>query len=177
MKHLLPILMLISFLFATSNSLKAVERLASGICTHYKPEFKRKPIVDENGNVTGEKVVIDIGNGEEIPAGEDWDSGWLASNDDRITFDYDIKTRRQYRCNQIEQPADKDGLMVECHKRGYDYGMITNGSPECFTTWDYKRDIGGASIQSSTAPDSLKRKRDLETDLPAKKRAVTVGQQ
>lgn len=136
MKHILPILIIVATIFGTSiSSLKAVERLASGICSHYKPEFKRRPIVDENGNQIGEKVTIDIGNGEELPAGQDWDSAWLASNDDRITFDYDIKTRRQYRCNQIEQPTDKEGLMVECRKRGYEHGMITNGSPECFTNW------------------------------------------
>lgn len=136
MKHILPILIIVATIFGTSiSSLEAVERLASGICSHYKPEFKRRPIVDENGNQIGEKVTIDIGNGEELPAGEDWDSAWLASNDDRITFDYDIKTRRQYRCNQIDQPADKDGLIVECGKRGYKHGMLTNGSPECFTNW------------------------------------------
>lgn len=129
----LPIIVIVCMFNAAS--LQAIERLASGICTHVEPKFKKQPILDENGNKTGEYLVIDIGNGQELPAGEDWDSSWLASNDDRITFDYDIKTRRLYRCNQINSPADKDGLMVECKKRGYEHGIITNGSEECSTIW------------------------------------------
>lgn len=138
MKHFLNIVILI---IATNYiSLGAVERFASGLCTHYLPKFVNKPILDDNGNKIGEKQVIDIGNGQEIKAGEDWDSSWLASNDDRITFDYDIKTRRVYRCNQINVPAEKEGLAVECHRRGFDYGFFTNGAENCFTTWDYQKD-------------------------------------
>lgn len=156
MKLLLRIITVICIIssieFAT---LEAVERLASGLCTHYEPKFVRKPILDENGNQIGEKQVIDIGNGQEIAAGDDWDSSWLASNDDRITFDYDIKTRREYRCNQINIPSEKQGLAVECHRRGFDYGFFTNGSEQCFSSWDFNRDYGHlAEPSQSTGPNA-----------------------
>lgn len=136
MKRILTLLLFsLIALGAGTSSLKAVERLASGLCTHFKPKFFKKPILDDAGETIGEKLVIDIGDGQEIAAGEDWDSSSLASTDDRITFDYDIKTRRLYRCNQINDPADKGGLAEECRRRGFDHGMITNGSEKCFTSW------------------------------------------
>lgn len=136
MKQLLKICTLaIITIGAIYSPLFAVERLASGMCTHSEPKFVRKQVRDDQGNILGEKLVIDIGGGEEIPAGQDWDSSWLASNDPRITFDYDLKTRRLYRCNQINDPADKGGLAVECKRRGFDHGIITNGSERCSTTW------------------------------------------
>lgn len=137
MKLIVKILVLIAMISGAHyySNLKAVERLASGVCTHYKPKFVKKSIMDENGNQIGEKLVIDIGNGQEIPAGDDWDSYSLASTDERITFDYDIKTRRQYKCHQITDSVQKRGMMVECKTRGFNHGMITNGSKDCFTSW------------------------------------------
>ena len=136
MKHLLKKhTLILMILTAGSTPILAVERLASGLCTHFEPKFVTKTITDAQGNAIGSKLVIDIGAGQEIAAGEDWDSSSLASTDDRITFDYDLKTRRLYRCNQINDPADKDGLAEECRRRGFEHGMITNGSKECFTTW------------------------------------------
>ncbi len=150
MKRLLNIITIVFMISSTGfATLEAVERLASGLCTHSEPKFVRKPVLDENGNQIGEKQVIDIGNGQEIAAGDDWDSSWLASNDDRITFDYDIKTRREYRCNQINIPSEKQGLAVECHRRGFDYGFFTNGSEECFTSWDFNRDYGNLAEPST----------------------------
>lgn len=125
------------FLFGTPYSiLQAIENRASAVCTHYKPKFIEKPILDENGTEIGTTPLIDIGNGSHIAAGENWDSQSLASTDKRNTFEFDIKTSRLYRCNQIMNEAVHGSrLQKQCEERGFAHGMITNGSKECFISW------------------------------------------
>ena len=106
-----------------------------GICTLNNPKFveKRK----RNRTAEGLKAVevIDLGDGQEIPAGDDFNPDYLASDDPRLGIDFDVKTRRLYECRELDQEGLVNEFKLECHLRGYDHGMFTNGTKECFRAW------------------------------------------
>ena len=102
-----------------------------GICTLNKPKFVKKRKSSEKK----EKQVIDLGDGQEIPAGDDFNPDYLASDDPRLGIDFDIKTRRLYECRELDQEGLVNEFKLECHLRGYDHGMFTDGTKECFRAW------------------------------------------
>ncbi len=102
-----------------------------GICTLNRPKFVEKRKSSEEK----QKQVIDLGDGQEIPAGDDFNPDYLASDDPRLGIDFDVKTRRLYECRELDEEDLVNEFKIECHLRGYNHGMFTDGTKECFRAW------------------------------------------